>query len=258
MRRIFIPGPLTDPLTIQGDDAHHLLYSLRAKKGDRLTLVDGQNTIALMELTGFTRDSVTMRVVKRLEANTESPIRLVLAACLTKGEKFDFVVQKAVELGAAAIQPIASRNCVVRYEEKKAEAKEKRWQKIAGEAAKQCGRTLLPRVYPIRPLTDWLRENQQHWRGTETSAPDSALYFCYENENEKPIRQALREQPEDRRTYVALIGPEGGFTLDEAAAIEAAGGTSVTLGPRILRAETAALAALSILQYEKGDLGTTV
>jgi len=243
MRRLFLKGLLEDVVTIMGDDAQHLMYAMRAKPGDEVILVDDTGAVGRMELTGFTADSVTMRLVERLEADTEPPIDLVLAQCLPKGDKLELVIQKAVELGAVAVQPLASRNCVVRYDAKKAAAKQKRWQKIAEEAAKQCGRTRVPEVLPVQPLADWLKEPKE-----------GALLFCYENEEQLPIKAALRALSEDVHRITVLIGPEGGFSLPEAAAITEAGGQSVTLGPRILRAETAAIAAMSIVQYEKGDL----
>ena len=245
MRRLFLKGLLADEVTITGDDAAHLMYAMRAKAGDEVTLVDDHGAVGRMELTGFTQDSVTMRLVERLDADTESPIEIELAHCLLTGDKFDLVIQKAVELGVTRIQPLASRNCVVRYEGEKAAAKRERWQKIAEEAAKQCGRTRVPKVYPVLPLTAWIKTWQK---------PETELVFCYENEEQQPIKTALRALPDTASNIITLIGPEGGFTLDEAAVIEAAGGVSVTLGPRILRAETAAIAAMSIVQYEKGDL----
>ena len=246
MRRLFLKGLLEDVVTITGDDAQHLMYAMRAKAGDEVILVDDTGAVGRMELTGFTADSVTMRLAQRLEADTEPPIDLVLAQCLPKGDKLELVIQKAVELGAVAVQPLASRNCVVHYDAKKVATKQKRWQKIAEEAAKQCGRTRVPEVLPVVPLADWLKEPKEPKEG--------ALLFCYENEDQQPIKAALRALPEDVRRITVLIGPEGGFSLPEAAAITEAGGQSVTLGPRILRAETAAIAAMSIVQYEKGDL----
>lgn len=248
MRRLFLKGLLAPVVTLTGDDAHHLLYAMRAKAGDEVVLVDDAGQVARMELTGFTADTVTMRLIERLADDTESPLSLVLAQCLPKGDKLEFIVQKAVELGAVAVQPLASRNSVVRYDAKKAAAREKRWQKIADEAAKQCGRTRLPAVRPILPLADWLEAHQ--------AREDEALLFCYENEEQQPMKAALRALPASVREITLLVGPEGGFTLAEAEAIARAGGVSVTLGPRILRAETAAVAAMSIVQYERGDLGS--
>ena len=232
MRRLFYKGILADTIEIGGADAHHLMHVMRAKPGQEVIVVDDENQVARMEMTAFTSDTVTMKLVERLNADTESPIRLVLAVCLLKADKMDFVVQKAVELGVNCIVPVASHNCVVRYDSKKAAQRQQRWQKIADEAAKQCGRTALVEVRPIEPLQK----------------------FRYENEQNVSVRECLQRTTSER--YLLLIGPEGGFTLEEAEAVIKAGGQSVTLGPRILRAETAAIAGLSIVQFEKGDLGS--
>ena len=201
-----------------------------------------------MEMTAFTSDTVTMKLVERLDADTESPIRLVLAVCLLKADKMDFVVQKAVELGVTRSVPAASHNCVRRYDSKKPAQPQQRWQKIADEAAKQCGRTALVEVRPIEPLQKFLCHA---WYEDDM---DSEFLFCYENEQNVSVRECLQRTTSEH--YLLLIGPEGGFTLEEAEAVIKAGGQSVTLGPRILRAETAAIAGLSIVQFEKGDLGS--
>ena len=146
MRRLFLPGKLADTVTLTGSDAHHLGYTLRARVGERCVVVDAERAVASMEIVGFTADTVTLRLVERLAADTESPIRLTLAVCLLKSDKMDFVVQKAVELGAAKVQPLESENCVARYDGKKAEVRRERWQRIADEAVKQCGRTALLEV----------------------------------------------------------------------------------------------------------------
>ncbi len=244
MRRLFIPGKLADTVTLSGSDAHHLGYTLRARVNERYVVVDSERQIASMEITGFTADTVTLRLVERLEADTESPIRLTLAVCLLKSDKMDFVVQKAVELGAAKVQPIESENCVARYDGKKAEARRERWQRIADEAAKQCGRTALLAVAPILPFHDWI------WSKPDE---DGAAFFCYEAEEKNTLGAWLARQNEE--AYTALIGPEGGFTPGEAEQAKAAGVAAATLGPRILRAETAAVATMAIVQHIKGDLG---
>ncbi len=244
MRRLFLPGRLADMVTLSGSDAHHLGYTLRARVGERCVVVDAERQVASMEITGFTTDTVTLRLVERLEADTESPIRLTLAVCLLKSDKMDFIVQKAVELGAAKVQPIESENCVARYDGKKAEARRERWQRIADEAAKQCGRTALLTVAPILPFGNWL---------TKRPPEDGAAFFCYEAEEKNTLGAWLVEQNGD--VYTALIGPEGGFTPAEADQAKTAGVAAVTLGPRILRAETAAIATMAIVQHVKGDLG---
>lgn len=245
MRRLFYKGILADTVEITGSDAHHLMHVMRAKAGQEIILVDDENQVARMEMTAFREDAVTLTLVERLEADTESPIDLVLAQCLLKSDKMDMVVQKAVELGAVGVIPVRSQNCVVRYDAKKAAARQQRWQKIADEAAKQCGRTALLSVDPVTDIKALIADEKER--------EDSVLVFFYENEDTQTVKDYLRRI--ESRRIVLLVGPEGGFSLEEAKAVEEAGGKSVTLGPRILRAETAALTAMSVVQYECGDLG---
>ena len=245
MRRLFYKGLLQDTIEITGADAHHLMHVMRARPGQEIIVVDDENQVARMEMTAFCETAVTLTLRERLAADTESPIQLVLAQCLLKADKMDFVVQKAVELGAVGVVPVRSQNCVVRYDAKKAAGRRDRWQKIADEAAKQCGRTALLSVEPVTDIEDFLQQ--------EAANADTELIFFYENEQDQTVKDYLSQVTAKR--IVLLIGPEGGFSLDEAAAVAEAGGHSVTLGPRILRAETAALAALAVAQYAKGDLG---
>lgn len=245
MRRLFYKGTLAAVIEITGDDAHHLMHVMRAKEGQEVIVVDAENQVARMAMSAFREGAVTLTLQERLAADTESPIGLVLAQCLLKADKMDLVVQKAVELGAVGVIPVRSQNCVVRYDAKKAAARRGRWQKIADEAAKQCGRTALLSVAAVTDLNDFLQQN--------AAAAETELIFFYENEQDQTVKSYLSQVQAKR--IVLLVGPEGGFSLDEAAAVAAASGHSVTLGPRILRAETAALTALAVVQYEKGDLG---
>ncbi len=245
MRRLFYKGTLAAAIEITGDDAHHLMHVMRAKEGQEVIVVDAENQVARMAMSAFREGAVTLTLQERLAADTESPIALVLAQCLLKADKMDLVVQKAVELGAVGVIPVRSQNCVVRYDAKKAAARRGRWQKIADEAAKQCGRTALLSVAAVTDLNDFLQQN--------AASAETELIFFYENEQDQTVKSYLSQVQAKR--IVLLVGPEGGFSLDEAAAVAAASGHSVTLGPRILRAETAALTALAVVQYEKGDLG---
>lgn len=245
MRRLFYKGTLAAVIEITGDDAHHLMHVMRAKAGQEVIVVDAENQVARMAMSAFREGAVTLTLQERLAADTESPIGLVLAQCLLKADKMDLVVQKAVELGAVGVIPVRSQNCVVRYDAKKAAARRGRWQKIADEAAKQCGRTALLSVAAVTDLNDFLQQN--------AASAETELIFFYENEQDQTVKSYLSQVQAKR--IVLLVGPEGGFSLDEAAAVAAASGHSVTLGPRILRAETAALTALAVVQYEKGDLG---
>ena len=245
MRRLFYKGTLAAVIEITGDDAHHLMHVMRAKEGQEVIVVDAENQVARMAMSAFREGAVTLTLQERLAADTESPIALVLAQCLLKADKMDLVVQKAVELGAVGVIPVRSQNCVVRYDAKKAAARRGRWQKIADEAAKQCGRTALLSVAAVTDLNDFLQQN--------AASAETELIFFYENEQDQTVKSYLSQVQAKR--IVLLVGPEGGFSLDEAAAVAAASGHSVTLGPRILRAKTAALTALAVVQYEKGDLG---
>ena len=245
MRQVFYPGELTEAIAITGGDAHHLAHVMRAQIGDAITVVDAAGQAAEMVVTALTRDVVHLRMQRVLPVEIEGR-EVVLVQALLKGEKMDFVVQKAAELGAACVCPIVTEHVVVRYDAKKAAAKAARWQKIADEAAKQCGRRTLMRVTPIISLTELLRDPAY------IGAADTATVFCYEQEERQSMRTVLRGT--EARRVTLIVGAEGGFSPAEAAAVTAAGGQPVSLGHRILRAETASLTALAVTQYELGNL----
>jgi 16S rRNA (uracil1498-N3)-methyltransferase len=242
VRRFFIPGILSSQVSLVGDDAHHIMHVLRAKIGQKLIVVDAERQVAEMEITEFRSDTVELNCLRHMDADTEPEIEVTLIQFLPKGDKMDFVVQKAVELGASRIVPVAGMNCVVKYDAAKRQARQKKWQKIADEAAKQCGRTLQPEVMAVTNLKEVL-EN-----------PEKALLFmCYEGVSRQTIGDFLAQAENER--IGLLIGPEGGFSPEEVELCQQHGVQTVTMGPRILRTETAALAALSIVMYQKGDLG---
>ena len=246
MRQVFYPGELTETIAITGGDAHHLAHVMRAQIGDVITVVDAAGQAAEMAVTALTRDAVHLRMQRVLPAETEGR-EVILVQALLKGEKMDFVVQKAAELGAVCVCPIVTEHVVVRYDAKKVAAKVARWQKIADEAAKQCGRRTLMRVAPVVSLTELLRDSAY------IGAADTATIFCYEQEERQSMRTVLRGT--EARRVTLIVGAEGGFSPAEAAAVTATGGQSVSLGHRILRAETASLTALAVTQYELGNLG---
>ena len=245
MRQVFYPGVRAETIAITGGDAHHLAHVMRAQIGDAITVVDAAGQAAEMVVTALTRDVVHLRMQRVLPAETEGR-EVVLVQALLKGEKMDFVVQKAAELGAVCVCPIVTEHVVVRYDAKKAAAKAARWQKIADEAAKQCGRRTLMRVAPVVSLTELLRDP------AFIGAADTATVFCYEQEERQSMRTVLGGT--EARRVTLIVGAEGGFSPAEAAAVTAAGGQSVSLGHRILRAETASLTALAVTQYELGNL----
>ena len=246
MRQVFYPGELTEAIAITGGDAHHLAHVMRAQIGDVITVVDAAGQAAEMAVTALTRDAVHLHMQRVLPAETADR-EVILVQALLKGEKMDFVVQKAAELGAVCVCPIVTEHVVVRYDAKKVAAKVARWQKIADEAAKQCGRRTLMRVAPVVSLTELLRDSAY------IGAADTATIFCYEQEERQSMRTVLRGT--EARRVTLIVGAEGGFSPAEAAAVTATGGQSVSLGHRILRAETASLTALAVTQYELGNLG---
>lgn len=245
MRRLFYAGALAEEIEITGGDAHHLVRVMRAQSGDEVIVAGGDGRAARMAICGIERDRVHLRRMAYLPQAETRNAEVILIQALLKGEKMDFAVQKAVELGAAALYPVETEHVVVRYDAKKAAAKAVRWQKIADEAAKQCGRQALMPVAAIAPLSALLRNPELF------GAPDTAVVFCYEGECEQSLRTVLRSV--DARRIVLIVGAEGGFSPAEAAAIQAAGAQSVSLGRLILRAETAALSALAVTQYELGN-----
>lgn len=274
MRRIFIKAKLADKLVIDGSDGFHLSRVMRAKLGDHIVVADDVGQVGEYEITGFGTGGseaggpvkvqvvesqphgangamVELSLVQRLEEWTESPIELVLAQCLPKGDKLELITQKATELGVNRIVPLVSENCVVKYDAKKSKARQERWQKIANEAGKQCGRTILPAVEPIQSLKQWLTEIANEVQKSENKI---CLCMCYENEEQQGIKEFLQAHRSEE-SFIFIVGPEGGFSLAEAHLAQELGIASVSLGTRILRAETAAIAAAAIIQYENGDLG---
>lgn len=243
MRRFFIDEPLTDIVTIQGEDAHHITNVLRYKVGQSLIVVDDSGKIAQTEITSINQNQVVVKITEYLEANTEAAIEVTLAQCLPKSDKMDFIVQKAVELGVSNICPLVSENCVVKYDAAKKEARQKKWQKIANEAAKQCGRTILPTVEPIVSFKNLFLELDSNIE----------ILMCYEGQADCSLKTLLTTTTASK--FLIIIGPEGGFSPAEVQLCMEKDVKVVTMGPRILRTETASLAAVSLVMYQNGDLG---
>lgn len=242
MRRLFLDIPLTDNFTITGDDAKHLLYSMRVRPEQEFTVVDKNGKVAQAKVVACTADTVQMNFLHYIDnADTEPPIDVVLAQCLPKGDKMEYIVQKAVELGVRDIVPVISKYCVVKYDAKKKLQRQQKWQKIADEAAKQCGRTIKPEVAEIIDLKQLVEKYN-----------DYTCLVCYEAEDKLSIKEALSKINSTK--YLILIGPEGGLSQEEVAFCREKNFISVSLGKRILRTETASLAMLSILMYEKNGL----
>ena len=184
-----------------------------------------------------------IEIIRSYQVQRESPLHLTLAVGLTKGEKIDFVVEKATELGVQAIIPFASRYAVPKLDQRKIAARCERWRKIAMSATKQCGRMAVPDVVPLMSFADLLARAQ----------PETAKLLCWEKEVEQSLRQA-HDKLRDAKALLLVVGPEGGMTPSEAELARQQGFERVHLGRRILRAETAAITALSLAQFLWGDL----
>ncbi len=239
MPRFFVSSPLPSPgeaVTLVGDDARHITLSLRMKPGDPITLCDGRGTDACGEVVSV-GESVSVRVTEVSPSVAEPSFSATVFQAAVKGEKFDVVVRKSTELGAARVVPFVSSRCIYRPAVGERDKKADRWEKIAREAAMQSGRGAIPGIGETLAFGAML---------TEAAKADIAL-FCWEGATES-VRSVIR----DRRpaSVAVVIGPEGGFSEQEAESARSAGLAPVSLGARILRTETASGAVLSVLAYE--------
>lgn len=239
MPRFFVEKEPLGEVFIGGENGVHMVRSLRMKPGEQVTLCAGTGIDFLGRITECRSDGAVVRVEGTAPSRGEPKIRVTVCQCWPKGDKLETVAQKSVELGAAQIWPIESARCVSRPDQKSAEKKTARLQKIALEAAQQSGRGIVPRVLPPAPLKAAL----------ETAVREGDALFFYE-EGTGSLRQALKQSGD--RLFL-FVGPEGGFAPEEAALAQSLGAHILTLGPRILRTETAPLAALSAVFYDKGD-----
>jgi 16S rRNA (uracil1498-N3)-methyltransferase len=244
LRRFFLTTPLTPNISIKGEDAHHISRVLRLPVGEQIRVVAPDGQIGIAEITGIAAGIISLVLRQQIEEDTEPPVKVALGQGLPKGDKMEYIVQKAVELGVNQIYPMKVAHCVVQYDASKQIARRERWQKIAGEAAKQCGRSQVSVVAPIQSLAE-IVSNQEE--GT-------IVIMLYEGQTPLGLKQILTQF--QGSSYLLLIGPEGGFSAEEVDFCQQRGAHIVTMGPRILRTETAAVAALSIVLYECGDLGT--
>lgn len=246
MHRFFVPQLYNEEMTITGVDARHISKVLRMQPGDELQIVSDDGVSALAKISTIDSESVTVQCLKKLAESHEPHVRLVLAQGLAKGEKMDFIIQKAVEMGAYSVVPVAMEHSVVRLDGAKAQKKVERWQKIAEAAAKQSKRDIIPQIQPVQTVAQMLGNNNCQTK-----------IIAYECEDKKSLKTALQEaKAADTLTDLLLIiGPEGGISEMELEKARAAGAVPVSLGRRILRAETAGLVAISAIFYETGDLG---
>src|SRR5437773_5745263 len=254
MHRFYLSPEHWDPsaLTLRGTEAHHARDVLRMRRGERAVLFNGRGREVTAEIVDLAKSEIRLR---KLHENETPPLRcrMTLGQAIPKGKNMDLIVQKAVEIGAAEIAPLISERTIVDLDAKEAEQKQEKWQQIAIEAAKQCGQNWLPTIHAPQKLKDFFANaspvEDSPWRARTDlrligSLQPDAIHL-------KKILSDYAEQHRHRPTTVLMmVGPEGDFTPAELALAKSNGCLPITLGPIILRVETAAFYCLSVLSYE--------
>lgn len=229
---------------VLGDDAHHLRNVLRKNIGDPLLIGVNSKTFRA-EIIEISEDKVVCELMEPVTISAESPLKTTLYQAVAKGDKMDLIIQKAVELGVSEIVPFFSRHTVVKLTKDKQHQRQQRWQKIAESAAKQCKRDLIPTIHVPHSF-----EEVKSKLAVRTG--DHLLLMAYELAEEQTLKDLTALYPQH---VSMIIGPEGGFSQDEAEAVQSLGGEIIKLGNRILRTETAAITVLALVQFLWGDLG---
>ncbi len=253
LTRVYLDAPLNTGgrVTLEGSAARHVTRVLRLRPGQALTLFNGGGGEYAATVETVHAEKVAVAVGELRAIERESPLTLTLAQGISRGERMDLVVQKATELGVSAIVPLLTERSVVRLDARQAARRHDHWRAIAIAACEQSGRNRLPQVMPPVPLADFLRTGADNPAGAEASVR-SALRACLLL---SPVATArIDDVPRSVARVTVVIGPEGGLTEAEQQAAATAGFTPIRLGPRVLRTETAAIAALTLLQREFGDL----
>lgn len=241
MHRFFVrPEQIREgKIEITGEDVRHIRQVLRMRPGEEVLISSGGDWEYTCRILSLEEEKVTAEILDAQKPGKELPSRLYLFQCLPKGDKMEWIIQKAVELGVYQIIPVASRRCVVKLEGKKAESRVARWNAVAASAAKQSKRMILPQVSPLRTFSQALEQAE---------ALDVRL-IPYERAEGMEATRQLFGGIRPGQSVGILIGPEGGFDEEEVREAQQRGFSPVTLGKRILRTETAGMTALSVLMY---------
>lgn len=240
MKKIFIPTPLDETIELPKDVTHHVLHVFRHNIEKPITVTGSDNRCGIYQITEEIDGKAQGKLIEYVDTNLAS-YRTILVQSLLKGEKLEWVLQKATELNVDTIYLVPTANCVAKFDEKKLQSKINRWEKIMLEAAQQCGRDHLPTLVVGETLLQALDIES-----------DALKLVAYENEAGQTIKDVLKTLHSDKSVTDVLIciGPEGGYQEKEINAIIKYGGKSVSLGNTILRAETAAIGSLAMIQYE--------
>lgn len=239
--RLYLPGKLItgESIDVTGDAAHYILTVLRLRQGYSLIVFNGEGGEFDAVLTALgPKKTVKLAIGEFRSSDIESPANITLALAISRGERMDFAVQKAVELGVSAIVPLFTEYCVIKLDAQQAQRRLRHWQLIAQHACEQCGRNKVPEICLPLKFSDWLQQTRSTCRFI--FHPDQA--------------QHLNNLQIDPQQIELLIGPEGGFSDSECQLSVNRGYRPVSLGPRILRSETAVITALSLTQHLWGDI----
>lgn len=238
--RFYQPEPLTvgQTLALSAVNHRHAIQVLRLKASETLIIFNGEGGEYHAQLEEVTKKYATIKLQSHDTINRESPLHITLALALIKPEKMDFALQKAVELGISAIQPLITDRSIIRIKVAQLEKKMNRWQGIIKGACEQSGRTRVPNIFEPLSLSNYLQHDSSALRLTMLPT----------------AKQTLHDISKPAQAIELVIGPEGGFTDSEEALLQEANTTSISFGPRILRAETAALAGLATIQAAWGGL----
>ncbi len=245
MHRFFLAPDdlLQDTPTLAGDEAHHCLHVLRHSVGDKIVVFDGRGHEATATIESVDKSTANLRIIHRGKS-TPLNCRITLGQAVPKGKNMDLIIQKAVELGAAEIVPLLSERTIVQLDAADLPGKQSKWQTVALEACKQCGQNWLPQVStPVSTRTYF-----------EKAKPSGLILIASLQADSQPIKTVLREYHEQNGSaptdLTIYVGPEGDFTPAELGLAKSNGARPVTLGPIILRTETAAIYCLSVLGHE--------
>jgi 16S rRNA (uracil1498-N3)-methyltransferase len=238
--RIYTDSPLEpdQQVSLKGQAGHYLFRVLKLRAGDPLVLFNGDGSDYAAELISNRRDRVELRVSARLPSLAESGLNIVLAQAIGKGDRMDYSLQKATELGVAAIRPMFTERTEVRLKGDRLQRRLAHWQRVVISACEQSGRAVVPELLPAQELTEWLDCKQDS--GRLVLDPTS--------------RQSLASFTFAGKQLELLVGPEGGFSELELKQLKVAGVVDASLGPRVLRTETAGPSAIAVLQALHGDL----
>lgn len=256
-RRFYAPPDNIDGsiATLSADETHHLMHVLRMTPGDPAFVFDGCGNEYKCSFRSFKDSHAQLEIGgDALNDIVESPIDLTLAQGLAKGEKFDFIIQKATELGVSRIAPLITRYAGVRLDDQQISRRVERWQRISLEALKQCGRRKLVEITAPRTIRDFVGAAKSP--PVLHASPDLHPALLLFSERGGIAATEALTQISQSCPVVALIGPEGGWSDDELDLLHQYGCKSVTLGPRVLRTETAAVVAVTLIQHALGGLST--